>query len=75
MNVALRLKFQTDPRCNLVVRKSNEYTKEHQDFLFICLFYTKFIRHYLFLMVADKRETEYENKLTAWYKLRKTIGR
>ena len=61
MSVALRLQFQSHPRCNLTTRKSGIYTKQ-------CLFFsfdTKFIYYIPLLLDADKRETVYENKSTA----------
>ena len=64
MNVALCLKFQPDPRCNLTVIKT-----ENTAFF---SFDTKFICYHPFLGVANKRETEYENKSTALDRQRET---
>ena len=50
LSVALRLKFQSDPRSNITVRKSDEYIENRLGSLIK-------LHHFV---VVEKRETEYE---------------
>ena len=66
--VAIHLKCQSDP---VVTTQWEKVTKTQNPVCFYCFFYTKLFFHHLFLVVTDQRETEYEDKSTAFDRLRK----
>ena len=67
MSVPLRLKFPSDP---VITSMWEQVTNTPNTVWVFLFFYTKFICHYSFLVVTDKKETEYEKKSTALEKER-----
>ena len=66
MSIARRQNSQSASRCNLAVRKSDEHTKYR-------LFGNQFVCYHPFLVVADKRYTEYERELTLRDREKQTV--
>ena len=70
MSVALRQKFQSDPRCNLAVRKSDEHEKHP-----LCSPIQKFIRYYTSLQSSRREKQRVENESTSLAKQREKVVR
>ena len=76
-SVALHIKFQSDPRGNLMWEKvtNTQNTVFFLLFFFFWVGYMKLICYHPILVVPNKREIEYENKSTAFDRQRKTNRR